>query len=319
MIEKDTSLKKEAHSSVLLKEVLEYLAPKAGEKFLDCTFGAGGYSAAILESCNCKVTGVDRDPTVMTFVKNLEDKYKQRFNFIHADFGSVIENLSNSHFDGIVLDLGVSSMQIDNADRGFSFMHDGPLDMRMSKVGMSAAEFINEAAEEVIAEVIYKYGDETASRKIASKIVYERNLEPITTTDRLARIVRSAIGFRKSKIDLATKTFQAIRIFINNELEQLEHFLEKVASILAPGGRLVVVSFHSLEDSIVKYFFKQNSSKIVAQSKYAKNAPITEPGKWLKIITKKPVSPSDQELKRNVRARSAKLRAALKIEETYVS
>jgi len=319
MIKKNTSLKKEAHSSVLLNEVIEYLAPKAGKKFLDCTFGAGGYSAAILESCDCKVTGVDRDPTVMTFVKNLENKYKQRFNFIQADFGSVIEQLSDSQFDGIVLDLGVSSMQIDNADRGFSFMHDGPLDMRMSKTGMSAAEFVNEAAEEVIAEVIYKYGDETASRKIASKIVFERNLELITTTDRLAKIVRSAIGFRKSKIDLATKTFQAIRIFINNELEQLEYFLENVAMILAPGGRLVVVSFHSLEDSIVKYFFRENSSKIVAQSKYAKNAPAIEPGKWLKIITKKPVSPGDEELKKNVRAKSAKLRAAVKIEGIYDS
>ena len=310
---------KEAHTSVLIQEVLNYLRPKAGEKFLDCTFGAGGYSKSILNSCECEVLGVDRDPTVEVFASDLKEKYKQRFSFIQADFGSIAAQLKGSQFDGIVLDLGVSSMQIDNADRGFSFMHDGPLDMRMSKSGMSASEFINQATEQVIADVIYKYGDETASRKIANRIVLERSIEPILTTERLAKIVRGAIGFRKSKIDLATKTFQAIRIFINNELEQLEYFLEKVASILAPGGRLVIVSFHSLEDSIVKHFFKENSLKVVAQSKYAKKAPPIEAGKWLKIITKKPVSPSDQELKTNVRARSAKLRAAVKIEDTYVS
>lgn len=314
-----TVIEKDAHSSVLIHEVLEYLQPKAGEKFLDCTFGAGGYSKAILNSCECEVLGVDRDPTVEVFASSLRDKYKQRFSFIQADFGSIADQLKGSQFDGIVLDLGVSSMQIDNAERGFSFMHDGPLDMRMSKSGMSALEFINQATEQVIADVIYKYGDETASRKIANRIALQRSIEPILTTNVLAKIVRGAIGFRKSKIDLATKTFQAIRIFINNELEQLEYFLEKVESILAPGGRLVIVSFHSLEDSIVKHFFKENSLKVVAQSKYAKKAPALEAGKWLRIITKKPVSPSDQELKTNVRARSAKLRAAVKIEDTYVS
>ena len=316
---KDTNFVKESHSSVLLKEVLHFLAPKKGEKFLDCTFGAGGYSRAILDNCDCKVVGVDRDPTVKFFVDNLKDKYKHHFDFIQADFGSLTDRLAGVKFDGIVLDLGVSSMQLDNADRGFSFMYDGPLDMRMSTTGMSAAEFVNQASEQKIADVIYKYGEETASRKIASRIVLERNLEAIATTERLAKIVRSAIGFRKSKIDLATKTFQAIRIFINNELEQLENFLEKVSSILSPGGRLVVVSFHSLEDSIVKHFFKENSSKIVAQSKYARRIPDADPEKWLKILTKKPVSPSEQELRANIRARSAKLRAAVKIEEKNVN
>ena len=274
---KGTNLIEQSHRPVLLKEVLHFLNPKKGEKFLDCTFGAGGYSRAILESCDCEVVGIDRDPTVESFAINLENEYASRFSFIQTDFDSVPERFAGTQFNGIVLDLGVSSMQLDNGDRGFSFTHDGPLDMRMSKGGMSAAELINEATEQEIAEIIYKYGEETASRRIATRIVFERRIEAITTTERLAGIVRSAIGFRKSKIDLATKTFQAIRIFINNELEQLDNFLKKVISILSPGGRLIVVSFHSLEDSIVKHFFKENSSKVVAQSKYAKRVAETDP------------------------------------------
>lgn len=318
MSKKNVYSEKKPHSAVLLKEMLYFLAPHAGEKFLDCTFGAGGYSASILDSCECQVVAIDRDPMVQKFSERIKDKYNERFDFIQTDFSGAIKHLKTLKFNGIVMDLGVSSMQLDNPQRGFSFMNDGPLDMRMSSSGISAAEFVNEASEKEIADIIYKYGEETFSRKIANRIIEERKVQPILTTERLAKIVRGVIGFRKGKIDSATKTFQGIRIFINNEHGQLKNFLEKVSSLLLPGGRLVVVSFHSLEDSIVKYFFKENSSKAVAQSKYAKKDLTIAPGKWLKILTKKPITPTDEEVTLNIRSRSAKLRAAIKIEGTYV-
>ncbi|EOB09943.1 Cell division protein FtsL [Rickettsia prowazekii str. GvF12] len=211
------------------------------------------------------------------------------------------------------MDLGVSSMQLDIADRGFSFLYDGPLDMRMSVQGFSAEEFVNTADEEEIADVIYKYGNESLSRRIAKSIVEYRKTARIDSTRKLAEIVRYSIGFRKGKIDSATKTFQAIRIYINNELGELEQFLANVKNILKKDGRLVVVSFHSLEDRIVKNFFKENSEKQVARSKYAKDEIKIDPNKWLKIITPKVLTPSSQEIRLNVRARSAKLRAAKKI------
>jgi 16S rRNA (cytosine1402-N4)-methyltransferase len=309
----------QSHVPVMLREVLNYLKPVDGDIILDCTFGAGGYSTAILEMSDCKIIGVDQDPTVESFVKQLKNKYQNRFDFINSNFAEIFSKLSDSKFNGIVMDLGVSSMQLDSAERGFSFSHDGPLDMRMNNSGTSAAEFINSVDEKELADIIYKYGDEVQSRRIAKKIVLERTVEPILTTHRLAQIVRSAIGFRKGKIDSSTKTFQAIRIYINNELGQLENFLEKISSILLPGGRLVFVSFHSLEDSLIKHFLKNNSSKTVTQSKYSKKQIELEEGKWLKILTKKPISPADDELRLNPRSRSAKLRAAIKIEESYVS
>ncbi|CAA15017.1 16S rRNA (cytosine(1402)-N(4))-methyltransferase RsmH [Rickettsia prowazekii] len=301
------------HIPVMLSEVLAVLAPKGYESYLDCTFGAGGYSNAILNSCYCSVTSLDRDPNVIESVEKIKQDYGERFNFIKTNFADSFRKLKHKKFDGIVMDLGVSSMQLDIADRGFSFLYDGPLDMRMSVQGFSAEEFVNTADEEEIADVIYKYGNESLSRRIAKSIVEYRKTARIDSTRKLAEIVRYSIGFRKGKIDSATKTFQAIRIYINNELEELEQFLANVKNILKKDGRLVVVSFHSLEDRIVKNFFKENSEKQVARSKYAKDEIKIDPNKWLKIITPKVLTPSSQEIRLNVRARSAKLRAAKKI------
>lgn len=307
-----------SHTSVMLNEVKEILSPRSGGLYLDCTFGFGGYTKMILEVPDSNVVAIDRDPSVRSYADQLIKDYPNRMRFIESDFAGSFLLLGASKFDGIVMDLGVSSMQLDSGERGFSFTHDGPLDMRMSNEGMSAADFINNADEEELANVIYKYGDETYSRRIAKKIVEQRKLAPITTTARLANIVRTSIGYRKGKIDSATKTFQAIRIYINDELGQIEQFLANVRNILAPNGIIVTVSFHSLEDRIIKNFFKENSAKLVSRSKYAAKASI-DPKEWLRIITKKPLPPSKEELRVNHRSRSAKLRAGQNIGNNYVS
>lgn len=301
------------HLPVLLTEVLEYLMLQDGKKYLDCTFGAGGYTKAILSSANCSVVALDQDPTVSVYADEVRQEFGQRFEFIQTNFADAKSRLGNKKFDGIVLDLGVSSMQIDSAERGFSFMKDGPLDMRMGSADLTAAEFVANVTEEELANIIYKYGEEVQSRQIAKKIVEARQLQPITTTLQLAEIVREAMHFRKAKIDPATKTFQAIRIHINKELESLEKLLNEMEELLEPGGRILVVSFHSLEDSIVKYFFKEHSPKKVARSKYAKELEVFNKEEWLQMITKKPVTPSKEEVQSNPRARSSRLRVAAKI------
>lgn len=308
------NLNTDSHYPVLLNEVVENLALKKGETYLDCTFGAGGYTTAILTKEDCSVVALDQDPTVAVFVDKVKEKFGNRFEFVQTNFSEASAKLAGRKFDGVVLDLGISSMQVDGAERGFSFMKDGPLDMRMSGQGMSAADFIANASEKEISDVIYKYGEEVQSRQIAKAIVEARVATPITTTMQLAEIVKGAMHFRKAKIDPATKTFQAIRIYINKELEVLEKFLEQAKELLVPGGRLLVVSFHSLEDSIVKYFLKEYSPKKVARSKYAKDKPVIEEGKWLDMVTRKPVVPSKEEVKINPRSRSARLRVARKLE-----
>jgi 16S rRNA (cytosine1402-N4)-methyltransferase len=297
-----------SHTPVMLKEVIESLSPKAGEVHLDCTFGAGGYSKAILEK-DAKLIAIDRDPNVIKFAEKLASEYDKNFEFININFADLDE--SQLKVNGIVLDLGVSSMQLDTAERGFSFMRDGDLDMRMGNHGLSAKDFVNNAKEEELARVIYEYGDEPASRKIARSIVLARVEKPISTTFELANIVRRAIGRPPGKIDLATKTFQAIRIYVNGELDALERFLEKSESLLLENGRIVVVTFHSLEDRIVKQYFAKNTAKKVARSKYSKLPEDT--GATYKLLYKKPLVPSDQEVRINPRSRSAKLRAAIKI------
>ncbi len=301
------------HQPVLLNEVVEYLSIKDGGRYLDCTFGAGGYTRAILSSCNCYVTALDQDPTVINFANDVSRDYGNRFNFIQTNFSKAASKLNGKKFDGIVLDLGISSMQVDQSARGFSFMQDGPLDMRMSATGMSAAEFLETASQQEIADIIYKYGEEVQSRAIAKNIVFYRQTDCIDTTLKLAEIVRQSKHYRQEKIDPATKTFQAIRIYINDELGALEQFLANAEDLLVPSGRIVVVSFHSLEDSIVKNFFKECSVKKIAKSKYSKEPDSLPQGKWLRIITKKPVSPSRGEVQKNSRSRSAKLRVAEKI------
>ena len=297
------------HYSVLLPEILENLNPQDNKQYLDCTFGAGGYTKAILSSADCHVTAIDQDPNVKKYAQEIKD----RFTFVEGNFADAKELTKGTSFDGIVLDLGVSSMQLDEAMRGFSFMRDGALDMRMNASGYSAADFIAEADEEEIANVIYKYGEEVQSRQIAKAIVAERAKEPITTTLRLAEIVREAMHYRKAKIDPATKTFQAIRIYINKELESLEQFLDNLKDMLKPGASVLIVSFHSLEDSIVKSFFRDHSAKKVARSKYAKEPENIDDDKWLKLLSKKPILPSEGEVKENYRSRSARLRVAQKV------
>ena len=291
------------HKPVLLDEVLQYLAPRDGETYIDATFGAGGYSTAILRAANCNVIGIDQDP----LAAEIASKVTGNFKFIAGNFGNLAELVSEK-VDGIVFDIGVSSMQIDTAERGFSFMKDGPLDMRMSQSGMSAADFLNDADEEEIADVIYKYGEEKNSRRIAKSIIASR---PLTTTMQLAEAVHKVSKY-DGKTDSATKTFQALRIFINRELEVLEQGLEAALNLLKTGGPLVVVTFHSLEDRIVKTFIKDHSDPKQKFNKYARNEDEKKSNSALEIITRKAIMPSENELKSNPRARSAKLRSAIK-------
>lgn len=304
-----------SHIPVMLKEVMTSLDVKNGKTYLDCTFGAGGYSEAILKAADCKLYAIDRDPSVKKYADILDEKYPNRLKLIEGNFSDLKELLSKEQvdeIDGIVMDIGVSSMQIDEATRGFSFAKLGPLDMRMSQEGMSAEDFVNDYTETEIANVIYNYGGERRSRRIAAAIVKQREISKITTTNELATIVRSVVPKGKSKIDPATKTFQAIRIWVNDELEQLKKALNGAEEILKIDGRLVVVCFHSLEDSIVKQFLREKSGKNESVSRHM---PVieTENNATFKLIKSKAIAPSEEEIKSNVRSRSAKLRSAIKV------
>ena len=302
------------HTPVLAEEVVSLLTPLTGKVVLDCTFGAGGYSTMFLEQ-NANVIAIDKDPEAETIAQNVKHHYPDRFQFIRCDFRDIPSYLSDIEpVDAIVADIGVSSMQLDDAERGFSFMHEGKLDMRMSQNGTSAYEFINNISEQELADIIYKYGEERASRRIARFIVQYRDTNgQIETTTELAEIVRNALPRNpKAKIDTATKTFQAIRIHINNELDALEDLLESSVKYLKPGGKLIVVTFHSLEDSIVKNFLKRMCAPKIARSKYAKESDESEIKYPLSAITKKPIVPARDEVLHNPRARSAKLRAAMR-------
>lgn len=300
------------HHPVLLGEALEQLSIKSNGIYLDCTFGAGGYTKAILEKNNCSIIALDQDPRVEKIATLYKENFYNRFHFFNTNFSKAKNILEKKKFDGIVLDLGVSSMQLDSSIRGFSFKRDGPLDMRMGDHGLTALEFIESASEENIANVIYKYGEEVQSRQIARGIVKVRSVRPIKTTLQLAEIVRGSMHYRNSKIDPVTKTFQAIRIYINNELDSIQQFLEQSAELLNAGGRIVVVSFHSLEDKIIKTFFKEHSIKKTSHSKYSKKIHKPAGYQQFRIITKKPIIPSKEEVILNPRSRSARLRVAEK-------
>lgn len=282
------------HYPVMLPEVLQYLNIQNETHFLDATFGGGGYSQAILNAANCRVSAIDRDEDAQTRANELLVSYKDRFHFYLSNFSEIRSLFQPQTFDGIVFDFGVSSFQIDTPQRGFSFRLDGPLDMRMSKnAKLSAYDVVNGFSKDNLADIIYHYGDEPLSRKIASAIVRKRETQKIETTLQLAEIIRE-ISPRKRDHDPATLTFQALRIFVNDELSEIDKGVRAAIDLLRPGGRLVVVSFHSLEDRICKDIFKHSS--------YQKN------GFQLKQITKKSVGPSTQEIKENVRSRSARLR-----------
>jgi 16S rRNA (cytosine1402-N4)-methyltransferase len=309
-----------SHVPVLIDQVIKSLETADKKTYIDCTFGAGGYTLRILEAANCNVIGVDRDPDVKIFAQNVSKKYPDRFKFIEGSFGELKDLFSENgieQVDAIILDLGVSSMQIDQAERGFSFSKDAALDMRMSKEGVSAYDFVNNQSEEVIADVLYKFGDEKFSRKIASKIVYLRSLKPIETTFELAEIIRSVMPgkFRGHRTDPATKSFQAIRIWVNDELEQLNKVLESSLELVKVGGKIIVVTFHSTEDRIVKNFFNQKSIGDRVVSRYLPDQVNDADGPILKVLNKKAIPTSDEEIESNVRSRSAKLRAAVKIRE----
>ena len=297
------------HLPVMVDEVVHALALAQGETVVDGTFGAGGYTRAMLVAGAGRVIGFDRDPDAIAQGPALVPD--ARLTLIEERFSQmdrVLEERGIGLVDAIALDIGVSSMQLDQAERGFSFQADGPLDMRMSQSGMTAADFINEADEAEIARVLRDYGEEPRARAIARAIVAAR---PVERTGELAAIVRRALGFRPGqKSDPATRTFQAIRIHLNAELDELEDGLEAAERSLRPGGRLAVVTFHSLEDRIVKRFFRERSGATPAGSRHrpqvaAAHAPTFEP-------VPKPVSPSEREVAVNPRSRSARLRSGVR-------
>ena len=305
-----------SHIPVLLAEVLHYLDPSMGGIFVDGTFGLGGYTRAILDaSPHVKVIAIDRDPEAKMRAEAFEKQYGDRFYFVQGRFGDMqvhVRALGFDHVQGIVLDLGVSSPQLDDGQRGFSFRFDGPLDMRMGLSDKTAADVVNGYEEEALADLIYLFGEERHARRVARRIVHMRQEAPIETTAQLARIVRAAIPGKKQwgQIDSATRTFQALRIYVNDELAELEKALEASQALLAPEGRLVAVSFHSLEDRIVKRFLQQVSGRAGAGvSRYDPVVPEKAPVLF-RLLAKKSVEAGAEETQRNPRSRSAKLRAA---------
>ena len=303
------------HIPVMLNEVLQALQPQNGATYVDATFGNGGYTEAILKSADCRVIAIDRDPFVIKRAEELKSLYGNRFDFVSGTF-SQIDTLISFPVNGVVFDIGVSSMQLDNSERGFSFSKEAPLDMRMSQAGLSAKDLINSMNEQDLADLIYKYGEERKSRQIAHAITLYRAQKPIETTTELAQIIYSVLPRKREQIDPATRTFQAIRIAVNDELHQLQDGLEGALRITLPEGRIVVVDFHSLEDRIVKTFFADNADKKVHVSRYKNNNSSAE------VLSNKPFSfaskaiiPSEEECLVNPRARSAKLRYAVKRKE----
>ncbi len=297
------------HVPVLVNEVIAALGVREGETVVDGTFGAGGYTRALLGVGAGRVIAFDRDPDAIEQGRSLvPDPRLALVNERFSQMDRVLTERGIGTVDAIALDIGVSSMQLDRADRGFSFQADGPLDMRMSRSGLTAAEFLNAADEAEIARVLREYGEEPRARAIARAIVAAR---PIERTIELAAIVRRAAGFRPgAKSDPATRTFQAIRIHLNAELDELEQGLEAAERALAPGGRLAVVTFHSLEDRIVKRFLRERSGGTPAGSRH--RPALTDPREPTFERVAKPVSPTGRELAANPRARSARLRSAVR-------
>lgn len=301
------------HVPVLLQEVLDTLTPRDGGIYVDGTFGAGGYSRAILQAAECTVWGIDRDPNAIARARDMEAEFKGRLTVVQGRFGDMFELLSArgvTGVDGVALDLGVSSMQIDEGARGFSFQVDGPLDMRMEQAGQSAADVVNGMDEAELADVIYEYGEERRSRQVARAIVEARAEDPITRTGQLAAIVRRVVRKSKDGIDPATRTFQGLRIFVNDELGEVDRGLIGAEKLLAPGGRLAVVSFHSLEDKRVKAFLNERSGNVPNPSRYIPDAGEAPPEPTFRLLKKGAVKPGKEECRANPRARSSRLRAA---------
>lgn len=304
------------HAPVLLAEVIEALAPAPGELIIDATFGAGGYSRALLQR-GAEVIGLDRDPTVAPHAAALAADFPDRFRLVQTPFSGLAEAFADSgrpRLDGAVFDIGVSSMQLDQAERGFSFLRDGPLDMRMSGEGPSAADIVNGWDHGPLAHIFKQYGEERQSGRIASAILRRRAEQPFTRTLDLAETIEAAVGGRRgAPIHPATRVFQALRIAVNDELGQLEAGLAAAEAALSPGGRLAVVTFHSLEDRIVKRFLAERSGHTPGASRHAPAAKAPPPPSFT-LQFKGAREAGEAERATNPRARSARLRAAVRTE-----
>jgi 16S rRNA (cytosine1402-N4)-methyltransferase len=300
------------HVPVLLAEVLAALTPKSGKRYIDGTFGAGGYSAGILDAASCEVLGIDRDPTAIAASAPLKAKYGDRLQLVEGRFGALDDHANAmgwTSVDGVVLDIGVSSMQIDRAERGFSFRQDGPLDMRMAMTGPTASDLVNTASEEELADIFYHFGEERLARSVARAIVHDRKTAPFLTTRSLADLLGRIVHTKPGQIHPATRVFQALRIAVNGELQELVDALHAAEAILKPGGVLAVVTFHSLEDRIVKQFLAARSGR----SGGSRYQPVAVTGSaTFQIEGKWPQTASDAEAEANPRARSAKLRVGIR-------
>ncbi|MBX2804477.1 MAG: 16S rRNA (cytosine(1402)-N(4))-methyltransferase RsmH [Hyphomicrobiales bacterium] len=305
------------HTPVLVFEVLSALQPIDGELYIDCTFGAGGYSRAIVESAKCRLLALDRDPSSIPVAAALAQEFPGRFHFAATPFSAMEDISTDNDFnpvDAVIFDLGVSSMQLDQAERGFSFMRDGPLDMRMSGEGVSAGDVVNGFGEAEIADILFHLGEERRSRAVAKAITARRAEKPFDSTLDLARLIESVMPRRHDdKIHPATRSFQALRLFVNNELGEIAEALCAAERILKPGGRLIVVTFHSLEDRIVKTFLAARSGGKGRGSRHMPDAG-DERRPSFALLRRKPVEPGAEEVRANPRARSAKLRAGIRLD-----
>ncbi|HXC13319.1 MAG TPA: 16S rRNA (cytosine(1402)-N(4))-methyltransferase RsmH [Stellaceae bacterium] len=299
------------HLPVMVDAVVEALAPRDDALYVDGTFGDGGYSRALLDAAHCRVVAIDRDPEAVRRGRELAAGQNRRFEIVEGNFGDMARLVAEATgpVAGIALDLGVSSFQIDTPERGFSFRFDGPLDMRMSAAGRSAADLVASLPEEDLARLIRDFGEERHARRIARAIVFGRRQEPIGRTLALAELVRAAIPKAEPGIDPATRTFQALRIAVNDELAELASGLAAAERLLMPGGRLAVVSFHSLEDRRVKEFLRQRSDAAPRASRHEPTPAETTPPSF-RLLHRRALRPSPEEVGRNPRARSARLRAA---------
>lgn len=304
----------DAHQPVLLEESLRWLRPGPGI-VVDCTVGAGGHAARFLAAeAETRLIGIDRDPAALELARRRLQRFAGRCELVEGRFDhlrQILGRLGVDKVNGIFADLGVSSMQLDSADRGFSFRRSGPLDMRMGSAGPTAADLVNELEEEDLYQILREYGEERKARRIARQIADRRRAKPLETTDDLVEAVEAAVGGRRAgdKIHPATRTFQALRIAVNQELESLETMLDSCLELLNPEGRLVLISYHSLEDRIVKHKLR---SWAEVEKDQVTGQPLTE-RRAIEILTRKPVRPTEDEIKANPRSRSARLRAARKL------
>lgn len=301
-----------AHTPVMLREVIEALQPRDQGIYVDGTFGRGGYARALLSAAATQVFGIDRDPDAIAAGQDMVEEFAPRLTLMHGPFGDMEKLLANKNVkavDGIAMDLGVSSPQLDEPERGFSFMSDGPLDMRMDRTGPTAADIVNESSERELADMIFNFGEERFARRVAKRITEARSQTRIARTLQLADIIRQAVPRSNDGIDPATRTFQALRIAVNDELGELRRGLHAAEQLLKPQGRLAIVSFHSLEDRFVKNFIRERSAEAPKASRHSP-ANDREAKPSFIVLSRRPQTPSESEQASNPRARSARLRIA---------